>query len=240
MNSHHFPEYLTGLYSQEEFLREKSMETIEGDTQLCLHIHIVERAMDIAYVLRQFPTEDEDLKVVQVLGMRTFNALGASVKLSLSGYTQNSTLIMRDILETVFLLDLFGTDRTALRCWRLSDDKRRRQQFSPVKVRETLDERDGVQGKKRAELYALFSELAGHPTMKSHLMMRPEPDGDVVIGPFFEESSLRAVVSEMGKLALQVGEVLDRFIPQSWSSATETRLKFARAKQLWIDTFYPQ
>lgn len=38
---------------------------------------------------------------------------------------------------------------------------------------------------KRFETYKMFSELAGHPTMKSALMMRPQ-HGDAVIGPFME------------------------------------------------------
>lgn len=32
--------------------------------------------MDLADILRQFETADEDLKVIQLLGMRTFNAFG--------------------------------------------------------------------------------------------------------------------------------------------------------------------
>jgi hypothetical protein len=32
-------------------------------------------------------------------------------------------------------------------------------------------------------------------------MMRPQKDGDAVIGPFMEATSLEAVISEMGRLA---------------------------------------
>ena len=54
--------------------------------------------MDLADIFRQFDTSDEDLKVAQVLGMRTFNAFGVSPKLAPSGYHQNS-VILRDVLE---------------------------------------------------------------------------------------------------------------------------------------------
>jgi hypothetical protein len=51
-----------------------------------------------------------------------------------------------------------------------------------VKVREALDTRDGFTSKKRFEMYELFSELAGHPNMKSSWMMRQQKDGDAVHG----------------------------------------------------------
>lgn len=44
--------------------------------------------------------------------------------------------------------------------------------------------------------------------MKSAWMMRPQKDGDAVIGPFIEKTSLEAVLSEMGRLAVQAGEHL--------------------------------
>ncbi|HEY8593981.1 MAG TPA: hypothetical protein VIL84_01955 [Devosiaceae bacterium] len=44
--------------------------------------------MDVPDILRQFDTVDEDLKVTQVLGMRTFNAFGANLKLALPATTR--------------------------------------------------------------------------------------------------------------------------------------------------------
>jgi hypothetical protein len=112
------PENLESLHGGEEQLRDKAIGVVAGDTRLKLHLVVVERAMDLADILRQFETGDEDLKLAQLLGMRTFNAFGASLKLALSGYSQNSALIMRDVLETVFLLDLFRGDRTLIERWR--------------------------------------------------------------------------------------------------------------------------
>ncbi len=234
------PEKLRSLHGQEEELRRKATALVEGDNRLALHLSVIEHAMDLADILRQFPTDDEDMKVVQVLGMRIFNAFGASVKLALSGYAQNSALIMRDILETVFLMDLFKGDRTAIERWRFADRRERMKNFSPIHVREALDARDGFDGKKRAALYELFSELAGHPTMKSVSMMRSQKNGDAVIGPFIEATSLEAVLSEMGRLAVQAGEILNAFFPETWTIGLEARMAFARVKRHWPDTFYPQ
>ncbi|WP_245313702.1 hypothetical protein [Bradyrhizobium elkanii] len=112
-------------------------------------------------------------------------------------------------------------------------------ELSPVRVRQALDERDGFTSQKRFEMYELFSELAAHPNMKSSWMMRPQKDGDAVIGPFMEATALEAVLSEMGRLAVQVGEQLERFFPASWDQGMPSRVAFAELKQEWLKTFYP-
>ncbi|MBN9032221.1 MAG: hypothetical protein BGO05_02265 [Rhizobiales bacterium 63-7] len=233
------PANLTSLHAGEEQLREKALALIAADERLELHLAITEAAMDLADILRQFDTTDEDLKVLQILGMRSFNAFGASIKLALSGYSQNSALILRDVLETAFLLSYFAGDRSLIARWRLADEKSRQRDFGPVKVREAIDARDGFTGKKRYETYKMFSELAGHPTMKSAFMMRPQRDGDAVIGPFVGSTTLDAVVSEIGKLAVQIGEQLTLFFPPAWDHGLASRLAFAMLKQRWIAKFYP-
>lgn len=233
------PSNLASLHEAEEQLRDEALGIIAGDQRLQLHLATVEAAMDLADIFRQFATNDEDLKVAQVLGMRTFNSFGASLKLALSGYHQNSALILRDVLETVFLLSLFASDRTLIERWRLADKKTRMKAFSPVKVREALDACDGSTSKGRAEMYELFSELAGHPTMKSVWMMRPQKDGDAVIGPFMEATALEAVISEMGRLAVQVGEQVNAFLPTHWAPGLPSRLAFAQHKRDWLSYFFP-
>src|SRR5688572_16542324 len=118
-----FPENLSLLNKNEEELCRKSTTTISANQDLLLHLNAVELAMDMFDVLRQFPSKDEDFKVIQILGMRLFNAFASSFKLMISGYYQNSTLIMRDILETVFLLDKFRIDPESLSRWRSADKR---------------------------------------------------------------------------------------------------------------------
>lgn len=232
------PDNLALLHRGEEELRLRALEIIGMSERLQLHVALVEVAMDLADTFRELDTSDEDLKVVQVLAMRTFNAFGAGLKLALSGYHQNSALILRDVLETVFLLNLFAGDRALIVRWRLADRKVRMKDFSPVKVREALDARDGFTTKRRAETYEMFSELAGHPTMKSVWMMRPEKDGDAVAGPFMEPATLEAVLSEMGRLAVQVGEQINAFLPGDWARGLPSRVAFDQLKWQWIAAFY--
>lgn len=80
------PPNLASLHLAEEQLRQKARSILASDQRLQLHLAAAEAAMDLSDVLRQFSTSDEDLKVAQILGMRTFNAFAASLKLSLSGY----------------------------------------------------------------------------------------------------------------------------------------------------------
>lgn len=160
------PENLVLLHQGEEFLRTKSIEAIQKGRKIVAPVSTVERAMDLLGVFRQFKTDDEELKVVQVLGMREFNAFASATKLLLSGYVQMGAQILRDVLETVFLVDYFRTERTAIEKWRMADKATRLKHFKLIKIREALDRRDGFTSKKRAELCELFSELAGQRTCR--------------------------------------------------------------------------
>ena len=61
---------LARLHAGEEELREKALGMIAADDRLGLHLAVTEAAMDLADILRQFQTADEDLKVVQILAVR--------------------------------------------------------------------------------------------------------------------------------------------------------------------------
>ncbi|MDH5216632.1 MAG: hypothetical protein OEX19_02985 [Gammaproteobacteria bacterium] len=232
-----FPNNLDSLYTQERLLRDKAIEIIQIKPKLSLHLHAIERAMSLAKIVVDCPEDDEDFKVVKMLSIRMFNAFGASLTLIFSGYHQNSAMVTRDILETVFLMDLFKTDHTAIERWRFADKKTRQKKFSPLAVRKTLDERDGFHDKKRAEAYKMLSELAAHPNMHSQHMLRPKKDGDIVTGPFMEEITLEAGVSELGRIAIQAGEIMNDFLPEGWD-LDDVRASFMLTKNEWIETFY--
>jgi len=237
---HQVPENFDRLHAEEEKLRTKALLIIEHDEGLKLHLNLIECAMGLAESLRVYGPDSDDMKVIRTLGMRCFNAFASSLKLLTTGYSQTSALILRDILETAFLLDLFQSYRHLIAEWRLADSKTQREKFGPVSVRKLLDERDGNGGKKRAELYKLFSELAGHPNMKSDYMLRPHKDGDALAGPFIEELTLRAGLGEMGKLAVQIAESLDQFFDFENEHVAAERHKFKKLKAEWIGCFLPR
>ena len=72
-----FPENLLSLYEGEEGLRQKALALVVANKRLQLHLSVMEAAMDLADSLRQAPNEDEDFKVIKLMGMRMFNALAA-------------------------------------------------------------------------------------------------------------------------------------------------------------------
>lgn len=232
------PENFHSLYRYEELLRSEALELIAANTDLHLHLTVIESAMDLTDLLRRFPSEDEDIKVLKLLGIRVFNAFGASIKLALCGYSQNSALIMRDILETVFLIDMFSRDHSIIRQWRDPKNAKERDKFRPINVRRFLDDQDGFTDKKRATTYKMFSELAGHPSMHSMHMLRPVPGGDIVSGPFVEFTTLLATLSEMAKLAVQIGEKVSDFIPTKSPSEAFAKADFIRKKNEWVERFY--
>jgi hypothetical protein len=231
------PENLSRLHTFEEELREKAIRFVDSDEALKLHIRVTEAAMELADVFRQYGSDSEDIKVIRIFGMRCFNSFASALKLVMSGYSQTSALVLRDVLETVFLIDLFRTQHSFIAEWRFADKKTLRERFSPASVRKALDKRDGNTDGKREKLYTLFCELAGHPTMKSDWMLRPQKDADALIGPFIEKEPLTAVLSEMGKLAIQAGELLNQFVDQKNLTTQISRLEFARAKSDWIKYF---
>lgn len=238
------PIKLERLNGGEEQLREAALGIIACDDRLKLHLAVVEAAMDLADVFikfdtSDFDTSDEDFQVVQLLGARTFNAFAASMKLALSGYHQNSALILRDVLETVFLLSYFAGDRSQIMRWRNAEKKERMKYFSPLRVRKALDDRDNVTSMQRAKRYEFFSEFAGHPTINSVWMLRPINGGNSVIGPFMDDATLYATVSEMGLLAVQFGEEIDKFFPSTSTNNLIDRGTFDELKREWLSTFCP-
>jgi hypothetical protein len=232
-------ENLERLHSFEEQLRVQAFQLIAHDKRLSMHVAIVAAAMDMIDVYRQTGSDGEDDKVVQLLGFRIFNDFASSIKLALSGYSQTAALILRDILETTFLIDHFRTDQPAIQRWRTACAKDREREFSPMEVRKYLDERDGFSDQKRKADYKLFSSLAAHPTMESFAMMRPN-GMNAYCGPFLEKPTLEAVFSEMGKLAIQAGEVISEFMPAGAAVAHANIAIFNELKRVWLNEFYSQ
>ncbi len=233
------PTNLVNMHWREEALRNRALTLIAGDEKSRLHFAVIEAAMDIADALRELETSEQDLKVIQLFSVRIFNAFSASIKLAMSGYNQNAALILRDVLETVFLLDYFASNKDMITRWRNADDTTRQREFRPIKVREALDGRDGNTSNMRHEMYKMFSILAGHPNMNSILMLRPVRGGDAIIGPFVEITGLQATIAEMGRLAVQVGAHLECFFPPDRDIARVVRRHFAGLAQFWWQTFFP-
>lgn len=155
------------------------------------------------------PTDDG--RAVQHLAIRVFNGFATSWKLMSSGYYQNSAMIQRDLLETIFLVNYFHEEPSRIAEWRTADRKTLKNTFGPASVRKALDEKAGMGRSKREQIYQRFCQLAAHPTLEGFQMLKPK-GMDAHIGPFSDATALRALLEEAGKLAAQAGYAFLMFL----------------------------
>jgi hypothetical protein len=233
------PENFKKLHQGEEFLRTKTYEAIEADEDLSRHVAVTERIMDFLNVLSAKPPskEDEDTKAVRLLGMRLFNGCAAALQLIVTGYYQNAAMIMRDLLETVFLLGFLGLDRTKISEWRTADDATRKKVFAPIKIRTALDENDGFTGKKRAEAYNILSELASHPTYKGFRMLAPK-GSEHHCGPFFDFSVLKPLIEQLASLAVQAGANINPLIEDETKEIAMASVDCIEVSGEWFERYF--
>ncbi len=233
-----YPDAFRGLAEGQEFLRQKSAEAIEASEVLGCHAAIIKASMDVIHhFILERVSDDQDVLTVQHLGIRAFNGIAVALNNALTGYYQASAGQQRDLLETSFLLDLFGRDRTLISAWRTLDKKERWARFKPVKVRTELDEQDGFTEKKRAAHYELLSDLAGHPSTVGFAMLQAGDLG-AHCGPFFEETAMSATLSELAKLALQAGGVFASLFKSQSNQDSLALLDFREAQAKWLERFY--
>ena len=78
---------LHSLHQHEEMLRGMSLDIIKADATLSEQWALVSEAMNVIYAFaHDHPHHSDDELTLQLLGIRLFNAAGASIKLALSGY----------------------------------------------------------------------------------------------------------------------------------------------------------
>jgi hypothetical protein len=227
-----------GLHQGEESLRAQSLALIAADADMRMHASIIEQGQDLLNVLiHSGKHKDDDDLAIRMLGIRLFNASAASLKLLLSGYSQNAAFQFRDILETAFLLDFLHGEPALVKEWRLSDKKLRTTKFGPSSVRRALDKRDGHTGNKRDAAYSLLCELAAHPTYMGFQMLLP--DGvNAHCGPFVALKTLKASLAELAKLAMQAVLNFTVFFEWDTSPAAEAKIAFNEAQGVWLHHFF--
>ena len=121
------PENFHLLHKGEERIRGQSLEAIKASENLRMHAEMIEHTMStLWHFIREHQSSSDDVRTIQLFGIRLLNATASVLKLLLSGYYQTSVLQQRDLLETIFLLDYFRTDQSLIAEWRDSTDEVRR------------------------------------------------------------------------------------------------------------------
>ena len=144
------------------------------------------------------------------MGVRLFNAGGASIKLALSGYYQKAFDQLRDIVEVSFLLDYLQTYPEKISAWMAADKRQRMTEFGPGFIRRALDKRDNFTGEMRKQTYDLLSEKASHASYGGFILVASGEKNLVNVGPFFEQKKLSAWLSEDGAAIAARGFTPDR------------------------------
>lgn len=189
------PENLTSLHKHEEQIRVDSLRLVEKHQNFRDHLAMVHGSMAIIYALaHDHANATDDELTIQYLGLRLFNSAASSLKLSLSGYYQSAFALVRDIFETVALLDYMHSHPDQISVWKASNKKQRIAKFGPGAIRNALNERDRFSGNKRKEMYDRLSEYASHATAPGFQLLAPEGLGQ--IGPFLSEKYLKAWLEE--------------------------------------------
>ena len=175
----------------------------------------------------------EDELTLQYLGIRMFNAGGASIKLALSGYYQKAFHHVRDVLETSFLVDYLSTYPEKIDKWRRADKKTRIVHFGPGVIRNALDKRDDCMSGERTRIYGLISALASHPTYSDTSLTTSGPENLAHVGPFFDQRKLTVWLQEM---ALRLSPAALALMPTAESSDLQllaTRMRYLKVLNEW-------
>lgn len=189
---------LTSLHKHEEELRARSLAAIEAEASLSDHWNLVAEAMNAIYAFtHDHAHESENELTLQYLGIRLFNAAGASVKLALSGYYQKAFDQVRDVIETYFLVDYLSTHPEKIDEWKRADKKKRISHFGPGVIRNALDKRDGYTSGQRKKIYDFISELASHASYSGISLTTTGPANMAQVGPFFDEKKLATWLQEI-------------------------------------------
>lgn len=201
------------------------------------HKNLIESVLSfIADVSACHPHESEDDLVNLRLAIRCFNSLSSAFVCLRKGYYQPSLTLLRDIIETTFLIDLFQKDIGKLSEWLHATEKERKNNFSPVKVRIRLDEIDGFVEKKRAEVYSFYSTIASHanPTGFQITMI----NGDSQIGPFPDQTLFQACLEDIAKYASLCGLTVFSALNSDEDEVIELKANFIDAVEPWKKKYF--
>lgn len=228
---------LTSLHEHEEGIRTKSLAVIAQRADLADHLALVQEAMNVIYAFtHDHMNESDDELTMQFLGIRLFNGAAVSLKLALAGYYQKPFVHVRDIVETYFLADYLRSNSDKISVWKNSTKKQRLSEFSPRRIREELDKRDGYKENARKFVYDLISENASHASYRGfHLTTQ---GGLGQIGPFLDEVKLQAWLEEMAKRFGHAAVILLSAYEGMDHTLDLTRQRYLRVMNEWGKKYY--
>lgn len=232
------PENLENLHRGVEEVRLASKAMIAQVPMIADDLNLVYAALDALFnITNAYDHGNDDELTVQFLGLRMFNTITSSLELLLSGYYQSSVILMRDLLETGYLLDYFTIVPDHISEWKNCTNKERQRKFQPAKLRQALDKRDGFEERSREQIYQTVCEYAVHPTYMGNKLV--SPDGLGIIGPFFDVRFLRALLKELAMRAPYFVLVYLAHFPRLPAEFAPLKQRFLDVCTAWSDRYGP-
>lgn len=232
------PENLISLWKAEDELLGWSEEVLQSEEYLLDHLDLIETYIGCVDMMRKQPLKSERHTAIAGLFFRSYDSMSHCVRGALSGNYSGSAMYARDLIETQFLISYLMQEEGRPEKWLGSEPETARRDYSPVKVRKALDERDGFKEQKRHKHYAMLSALGSHPTPASLELKR---DGTRAInsGPFKHSQMLKECIQEAAKAAILLGGVLlvycNEEVPNGGAIGSRLALVLQRTKSKYFD-----
>lgn len=156
------------------------------------------------------------LVVMQTLGVRVLNDIGATGELLSRGYYQPAVTMIRDLMECTFLLDLFSRSPDDLQRWIDLGLDPGKKDYKPGKVRERLEELDKEKSEARFRQYNFYSAYGAHPNSKGVFFIAP--NNAVEIGPFADKQRVAILLRDYTLLSVMAAMHLTVWL---WNSGID-------------------
>lgn len=194
-----------GLRQVERKLSRHALAYIEDQQDLLVHLDLCTGLMaQLSQLVDALNEGDEDIQVIRSLTIRAGNHFTTAISLMLRGQVQAGVVMLRDVVETAFLVDLFGYEPHRIAEWRDSHDVRKKD-YRPFEVRKLLDAKMGMKNSRRNTIYETFSKFAAHPDPTGFPLQKPKSAARATLGPFLDADLLRAGLEEGALVAVVAG-----------------------------------
>ncbi len=160
---------------------------------------------------------DGDRNTIQLIATRlAFNSASA-LTLALNHYYLASMMIIRDIMETGFLLDYFSHNPDALSDWATCSDEDRKEKYKASVIYKKLAGLEKTHNNARKFIYSEYSKLFTHITPVSGFFI--DKEGKRLIDQSFRENHLKFCIWELSLWTSFSSMVyLDNLFPKSTRS----------------------
>lgn len=134
---------------------------------------------------------------------RAVSSCQACLLLMSTGYYDEALSIIRSLGEIANLMAMFVADKSEFERWKVLDEKARRRDFMPVKVRLWL-EQEGAPLVVDAKRYGILSAYSTHASPDT-LPQAHNQHGNAVIGPVYQEAGFLLCLNELARPMAFIG-----------------------------------